>query len=158
MIEVVRHRIGTIDIEKLAFAVICARYADEWLFVRHRERVTWEVPGGHREPGETIEQAAARELVEETGAETFLLAPVCDYSVQCDEQQPTFGRLFIARVGRLGALPASEIADVIRLSRMPEQLTYPRIQSFLFRWTEEFLAANDFGSIPGADILTLSRE
>lgn len=56
-----------------AFAI--TRRLDEWLMVRHeREGVTcWELPGGHAEPGETLEETAARETLEETGIEI-----VCD--------------------------------------------------------------------------------
>ena len=56
------------DDSLLRFAVICARYQNQWLLVRHRERRTWECPGGHREPGEDIDATARRELWEETGA------------------------------------------------------------------------------------------
>ena len=48
--------------ETLKYAVIAARYKDKWVFVKHRERDTLEVPGGHREAGENIAQTAAREL------------------------------------------------------------------------------------------------
>lgn len=38
----------------LKFAVIAARYNGAWIFCRHKERTTWEIPGGHREPKEDI--------------------------------------------------------------------------------------------------------
>lgn len=132
---------GAVGIDRLAFAVICSRYQNRWLFVRHKERATWEVPGGHREPGETIEAAAARELFEETGAESFSLNAVCDYSVQVDGQPATFGRLFVARIEHLGKLPASEIAEVIERAGLPENLTYPQIQPWLQTWAGEYLQA-----------------
>ena len=42
----------------LRFAVIGARSGGRWVFCRHGERDTWECPGGHREPGESIEETA----------------------------------------------------------------------------------------------------
>ena len=38
----------------LKFAVIIAKTNGKWLFCKHKERDTYEVPGGHRENGETI--------------------------------------------------------------------------------------------------------
>lgn len=52
----------------LKFAVIIARMNGKWVFCKHKERNTYEVPGGHREPGENIFDTAKRELYEETGA------------------------------------------------------------------------------------------
>ena len=46
--------------EKLKFAVIIAKKDGKWIFCKHRERDTYEIPGGHREPGEKIEQTARR--------------------------------------------------------------------------------------------------
>lgn len=66
----------------LAFAVILARTEGKWVFCKHRERDTYEVPGGHREKGEFILETARRELREETGAIDFRLKPVCAYSVK----------------------------------------------------------------------------
>lgn len=108
------------------FAVIAARYDNRWIFVRHKERQTLEMPGGHIEQGETAEEAARRELFEETGALEYKLKPVCVYSV--DE---TYGMLYFAEVIRLGPLPQSEIADVKLLGNAPENLTYPLIQPLL---------------------------
>ena len=43
-----------VDDKLLRFAVIIARHNGKWVFCKHRERDTYELPGGHREPGEQI--------------------------------------------------------------------------------------------------------
>ena len=71
----------TVEDEKLRFAVIVAKTNGQYVFCKHKERNTLEVPGGHREPGEDILVTAKRELQEETGATEFTIRPVCVYSV-----------------------------------------------------------------------------
>ena len=61
----------TVDDALLKFAVIIAQHGGRWVLCRHRDRVTLEAPGGHREPGESIYETARRELCEETGALDF---------------------------------------------------------------------------------------
>ena len=71
-----------VDDSLLEFAVIISKSNGKWVFCKHKERDTFEVPGGHRETGEKIEDTAVRELKEETGAVDFNIKPVCVYSVK----------------------------------------------------------------------------
>lgn len=68
MIKVSFKELGSIEDSKLKFVAIVTRYKDKWLYVKHKERTTWEIPGGHREENESISYAASRELFEEAGA------------------------------------------------------------------------------------------
>lgn len=116
----------------LTYSVILPRYRGKWIFVRHRDRLTWEIPGGHIEHGETSGQAAGRELMEETGATSFNLECISTYSVIKDDNTG-WGRLYFAEVSELGpVLDISEIAEIVLLDHMPENLTYADIQPHFF--------------------------
>ena len=52
----------TVDDALLKFAVIISKSTGKWVFCKHKERDTFEVPGGHREFGENIIETAKREL------------------------------------------------------------------------------------------------
>lgn len=53
-----------VDDSLLKFAVILTKARGKWVFCKHRERDTFEIPGGHREAGEEILATAKRELKE----------------------------------------------------------------------------------------------
>ena len=89
------------DDERCRFAVIIAKHNGKYVFCKHRERETFEFPGGHREPGERIDDTAKRELREETGAVEFDIQPIGLYSVQeadLFEGKETFGMLYYADI------------------------------------------------------------
>jgi 8-oxo-dGTP diphosphatase len=123
---------------KLTYSVIAANYNGRWIFVRHNDRSTWEIAGGHIEDGESPFDAARRELAEETGAQEFDLHCVATYSVEKDGKKG-FGQLFAADVHSMGKIPdASEIAEVQLMGDLPDSLTYPDIQPYLFKKVIEF--------------------
>lgn len=117
----------------LKFAVIIAKTEGKWVFCRHRERETFEVPGGHREPGETTWETAKRELREETGAVDFTIKPICVYSVKGktkvnkSENDISYGMLFVADIFSFEELH-SEIEEILISDTLVENWTYPLIQ------------------------------
>ncbi len=120
----------------LQFAVIIAKYDGRWVFCKHKERDTYEIPGGRREAGEAISKTAERELREETGALSFDIEPVCVYSVTGKTRvnatgEETYGMLYYAEIKALEPELHSEIEKIILLDGLPDKWTYPSIQPAL---------------------------
>ncbi len=123
----------TVDDALLKFAVIIAKSDGKWVICKHRERDTYEVPGGHREEGEDIIETAKRELKEETGALVFDLKPLCVYSVTGKTQlnetgEESFGLLCYAEISEFSGRMEYEMEKVILMDELPENWTYPLIQ------------------------------
>ncbi|RXQ95904.1 NUDIX domain-containing protein [Ancylomarina salipaludis] len=132
MIKVDFHPSGEVTEELLKYAVIVtADNKGNWIFVRHKERTTWEIPGGRHEPNEEIIKTAERELIEETGATRFSLKAICIYSVSIDSNI-TYGLLAYAEVQEFGKTLTLEIAEKRAFGELPTELTYPMIQPLLF--------------------------
>ena len=120
--------------ELLKFAVIISKTEGKWVFCKHKERDTYEVPGGHREEGETILETAKRELKEETGAVKFDIKPICVYAVKGktkvnkDDDDESFGMLYFADIFSFEKELHSEIEKIIITDKLIENWTYPAIQ------------------------------
>lgn len=118
----------SVDDHLLKFAVIISKTNGKWVFCKHRERDTYEVPGGHREKNENILDTAKRELYEETGAIKFDIKPVCAYSVTIDKSEETFGMLYFADIYSFENELHSEIEKIIICNNLVNNWTYPLIQ------------------------------
>ena len=146
--------------ELLRFAVVIAKHDGKWVFCKHKERETLELPGGHRETGEAIAEtaldveiakmeaagadaadiAAKRELMEETGAVKFEIRPICVYSVTGKTRvnetgEEAFGGLFYAEIASFGEIH-SEMEKIVLCDALPENQTYPEIQPALLKEAE----------------------
>ncbi len=130
----------TVEDSLLKFAVIISKSKGKWVLCKHKERDTYEVPGGHREDGESILETAKRELQEETGAVKFNIEPLCVYSVTGKTRvnetgEESFGLLCFAEIEEFTGELESEMEKVILMDELPTNWTYPLIQPKLI---EEF--------------------
>jgi 8-oxo-dGTP diphosphatase len=98
----------------MATAYAVAFSDGRFLMVRHPRRGGWEMPGGHVEDGETPEQAAVREFLEESG-----------YSIRIVGRMDYNGVDVFAAV--LGERASEECEMESRLfSELPDELSFGR--------------------------------
>ena len=132
-----------VEDELLKFAVIISKTDGKWVFCKHKTRDTYEVPGGHREMGETIFETAERELREETGAIDFNISPICVYSVKGKTKvnekidDESFGMLFYANIFSFEKELHSELEKIIVTNDLVDNWTYPLIQPKLIEEAEK---------------------
>lgn len=126
------HPLGSVSDQQLTRVICVAKYNNKWVFCKHKQRNTWELPGGHIEQGETWQQAAKRELYEETGATDADIVAVCLYSIS------TYGILCFANINKLSHLPNSEIEKIEFFDNLPQNLTYPESHTLFFETAKNF--------------------
>ena len=122
----------------LKYAVIVSRSQGKWVLCKHKERNTYECPGGHRDDGEDILATAKRELYEETGAIDYSIKQICVYSVcgndaMIDNKVETYGMLYYADIIKFEELPNYEMEKIQLFDNLPDNWTYPEIQPILLK-------------------------
>ena len=140
-VEVVSMQVNfyeNVDDRLLKFAVIISKSNGKWVFCKHKERNTYEIPGGHREENELISETAIRELKEETGALVFDITPICVYSVTGKNRvnetgEEAYGMLYFADISSFEKELHSEMESVYLFDELPTEWTYPQIQPFLIK-------------------------
>jgi GrpB-like predicted nucleotidyltransferase (UPF0157 family)/ADP-ribose pyrophosphatase YjhB (NUDIX family) len=145
------------ELKKYRYTVIFARYDSGWLYCRHKDRDTYETPGGEIESGESVLECAKRELHEETGATNFFIHPAFDYAVHT-ETRFAYGQVFYADIKTLGEIPNnSEMMEVRNFHTIPDKMTYPAILPVLFKELRKWLGLEK-SELEYWDILDENRE
>lgn len=131
--------LGSVADSELEYMVIAARHRGDWVIVRLKGREDWCFPGGHREEGETMDEASHRELKEETGAREYTLAPLALYGVD-QGSRISWGSIYTAEIHSFDPLPEEfEIAELAFRARFPlDNSRFPGIMPGLM----EYLAGN----------------
>lgn len=102
------------------------------LIARHdrKGRLIWSLPKGHIEPGETPEVAAVREVAEETGITSRVVAPlgVIDFWFMANDQRihKTVHHFLLEATGGELSDADAEVVDVawVPLDEVTERLQY----------------------------------
>lgn len=124
--------------KEIQFVVMFSKYRGRWGVGRQKGKTTWEVQGGHRELNEELNEAAARELYEESGARTFRITPVTKYSMTVDGEK-SYGLLYYCEIFELGELPEEfEIEEIRWVDSFPENMTYGNLHRLLFKTIQQW--------------------
>ena len=105
--------------------VIC-KFSGEWVLTKHKERGL-EFPGGKAEPGESLQQAAIREVYEETGAVLAELEWFAEYRVNTD--RPFCKTVFIGKAQRVEKISLMETDGIVLKGELEPDTSY----SFLMK-------------------------
>lgn len=124
---------------KITYVVVGARHRGEWLFVKSRKRGSYELPAGHTDSGESPADAAGRELMEETGAQKFIIECINTYSVKGSDNI-LWGKLYLADILEYGNIIDSvEIESVSKGSELEGNSAYREVQEILLEKLKETL-------------------
>lgn len=105
---------GTFPIESRHVLVIC-KFNDKWVLTKHSIRGL-EFPGGKVEPGESLRQAAKREVYEETGAVIRNPEWFAEYVVF--SEKPFCKTVFLAEVEHLEKIEKMETEGIVLMEKL----------------------------------------
>ena len=126
MLEVKLYDLGYCDEKEYTRVVCVSKYKDKYVFSYNKKREGWEIPGGHIEEGETWQEAAKREMYEETGATKINVTPISVYKIS------TYALLCYCEIEELEELPNYEMEKILFSKELPENLSFPDSHKLFF--------------------------
>ncbi|MFO7852690.1 MAG: NUDIX domain-containing protein [Bacteroidota bacterium] len=120
------------------YVVIGARYKDKWVFIKHKQRHSYEIPAGRINSEEDTDMAAGRELREETGAIRYKIECISTYTILENNKQRA-GKLYYAEIESMGQEHDDhEIEKVVFSDVLPTVHSFPYVQTVLFDYLEKY--------------------
>ena len=105
------------------YVYVYAFLDEKLMMVRNRKRGGWEIPGGRLKRGETYDEGAEREFLEETGHRLEIVS-----STAAEE-----GMVFFGRVGeKIDEFDSEEIAEIEFVDRLPRDLNFPEVEYLVY--------------------------
>lgn len=134
MKEIKTYELGYCEEKEYTRVVCVCKYKNKFVFSYNKKRNGWEIPGGHIEEGETWQDAAQREMYEETGATKIKLEPVCVYKIS------TFALLCYCEILELEELSKDyEMSKIMLSDELPDNLTFPDAFKLYFEIVKKYL-------------------
>ena len=111
------------NVGKIEFVNCVAHQQNQILFCKWRDNNIWVLPGGRVDPGETAEETAHRELLEETGATLKNLEVLC--YIHCFMYGLEYwGIAYLGEIETLGTpSDLNEVSEAKLFSDFPENLS-----------------------------------
>lgn len=117
---------------------IVSRYQNQWVFCKYRGFNSHDIPHGQCEFNETIKEAAAREIFEDTGAIVYNMKPLCAFEV-IENDFNLKAVLFYAEIEKLNQLSSFKIEQVIKTDAFPDFAREESFQAALLKFCIEKL-------------------
>lgn len=103
-------------------------------YVVHRPRHDdWSFPKGHIDSGETLEQAALREVLEETGFDCKIIRKLPEYTYMVSKKEPAVIHWFEMEVETIGEPQDNEVdrGEWLTLEQLTDMMSYPELIDYI---------------------------